>query len=66
MISIPKEVSAAMMEDVLEMGYGWGVLYGHDEDARYAKAEEIVINIIKRFADEALRGNSEVTTNGND
>lgn len=59
MISIPKEVSAAMMEDVLEMGYGWGILYGHDEDARYAKAEEIVISVIKRFADEALKPKSE-------
>lgn len=60
MISISKEVSSAMMEDVLEMGYGWGILYGNDEDARNAKAEEIVVSIIQKFTNEVMRQKSEL------
>lgn len=59
MITIPKEVIAEMMEEVVEMGYGWGVLYGQDEDARNAKAEEIVISIIQKFASEVSQQNQK-------
>lgn len=58
-VSIPPEVSKAMMDEIIEMGAGWGILYGNDIDARYAKAEEIMIYVISTFTDEVFRQKAE-------
>ena len=44
-----------MKEHVLELGFGWGVLYRDDEIARNQKADDIVNNVLKLFCEELLK-----------
>lgn len=57
MIKLPKEVSDQMKEHVLEMGYGWGILYRDDEVARNQKATDVVTNILTLFCNELVKNN---------
>ena len=55
MITVSKETADKMKEHVLELGFGWGVLYRDDEIARNQKADDIVNNVLKLFCEELLK-----------
>lgn len=50
--ALSKDTVDKMKEHVLEIGFGWGVLYRDDEIARDQKATDAVQNIINLFVDE--------------